>query len=362
MLSWKKLCQPKGMGGLRFRDFHLFNMALLGRQVWRLINNRYTLCYKVLSSKYFLTWNIFNPKKVDRSSFTWRSIAAAVRVLKDRFVWQVGCGNHINIRTDNWGMEGLNGEAIKSNLVRELYGQDLGEKICVLPIGDENHNDRMVFWRVIWKLDTLPKIRVFTWLVGHEILPTKVKIASIHSGLNQGCPRCGAELETLVHALKDCPISKATLMIGGLDSSILTKEYDSGIDWLEDMLRILDKKAMADFMTTLWNCWNNRDNIVFRGREDKAMDVWNKACMLRKDFRIHNWLNVLILSAQVVDRKWAKPPKNCIKINFGTSIGNNRTGFGVIVRDDMALFWVEVVALKMYSCGGFFIKITAKIN
>ncbi|MBA0680208.1 hypothetical protein Goari_011920, partial [Gossypium aridum] len=41
----------------------------------------------------------------------------------------------------------------------------------------------------------------------------------------------------------------------------------------------------------------------------------------------------------VDDRKWVKPLKNCIKINFDASIGNNRTGYGVIVRDDDGFFW-----------------------
>ncbi|MBA0793079.1 hypothetical protein Gohar_017511 [Gossypium harknessii] len=168
------------------------------------------------------------------------------------------------------GLEGLNREVIKSNMlshneynVRELwhvesrswntyrvcefYGQ---EKICNLPIEDKNHNNRMqigfgphrFFWRAIWKLDTLPKIRVFTWHVDNEILPTNVKIASVRRGFGQACPRCGADYETLVHTLKDYPISRATLMFGGLDSSIIFKEYDRCINWLEDMLRILDKK------------------------------------------------------------------------------------------------------------------------
>ncbi|KAA3465873.1 reverse transcriptase [Gossypium australe] len=241
----------------------------------------------------------------DRGRFwtmiSWKKLChLKANTLKDGFGWQVGYGDRINIRTDNWGLEGLNGEAIKSNLlnhneysvrelwhvenrswntcrVRELYGQDLGEKICNLPIGDENHNDRMVwfhnslreytlksayswlllkqigfgphrfFWRAIWKLDTLPNICVFTWRVGNEILPTNIKIASIHRGFGQACPRCGTEYETLVHSLKDCPSSRATLMFSGLDSSIISKEYDRCIDWLEDMLRILDKKSNGGF-------------------------------------------------------------------------------------------------------------------
>lgn len=53
MVAWDSLCTPKGMGGIGFRDLRLFNIALLGRQVWWLINNKDTLCYRVLSSKYF---------------------------------------------------------------------------------------------------------------------------------------------------------------------------------------------------------------------------------------------------------------------------------------------------------------------
>ncbi|KAA3472879.1 reverse transcriptase [Gossypium australe] len=70
MLAWEKMCHPKGMGGLGFRDLRLFNVALLGRQVWRLLNYKDTLCYKVLSSKYFPNGDVFHPKKVDRPSFT----------------------------------------------------------------------------------------------------------------------------------------------------------------------------------------------------------------------------------------------------------------------------------------------------
>ncbi|KAH1056390.1 hypothetical protein J1N35_034455 [Gossypium stocksii] len=114
----------------------------------------------VLSSKYFPDGNIFNAKRRDKASFTWSSIAIAVVKLKKGFGWQVGNGDHINIRTDNWGLEDLNGSTIiphntnhDVNSVRYLwlvndrkwdtdkvylmYGKDWGDRIYNLSIGNE---------------------------------------------------------------------------------------------------------------------------------------------------------------------------------------------------------------------------------
>ncbi|KAA3461965.1 reverse transcriptase [Gossypium australe] len=54
---------PERHGGLGFCGLYLFNVALLGRQVWRHIHVKNILCYQVLSSKYF--FGDFHPKDVD---------------------------------------------------------------------------------------------------------------------------------------------------------------------------------------------------------------------------------------------------------------------------------------------------------
>ncbi|KAL1172604.1 hypothetical protein V6Z11_A05G359100 [Gossypium hirsutum] len=125
MIPWKTLCKPKGMDGLGIRDVRLFNIALLGRQVWRLLNNTDSLCFKVLSSKYFPDGNIFHAKKVDKASFTWSSVAAAAKVFKDGFGWQ-------SVK-DLWHVDNRSWDV---NKVKQVYGPDWGDKICDIPIGD----------------------------------------------------------------------------------------------------------------------------------------------------------------------------------------------------------------------------------
>ncbi|MBA0837920.1 hypothetical protein Goarm_010031, partial [Gossypium armourianum] len=91
------------------------------------------------------------------------------------------------------------------------------------------------------------------------------------------CPRCGAGNETLFHALRDCPTSTTILSISGLDNNIILKEHKCCIDWLEDMIRVLDKRATVNLMTTLWNNWNKRNNFIFQRKEEEGQVAWDRA-------------------------------------------------------------------------------------
>ncbi|MBA0855421.1 hypothetical protein Goshw_013593 [Gossypium schwendimanii] len=147
------------------------------------------------------------------------------------------------------------------------------------------------------------------------------------------CPWCGKEEETLIHALKDCPKAQDILTLGGLDNRLLERDYSYCIDWIEDIMRTLDIKVVVDFFTTLWNSWNNKNKFIFRGQDEDAKTVWERAKTLCHDFRIHNLVNTPMLPITPTCKKCEKPPCSFVKINFDAIVANEKMGYGVIVRD-----------------------------
>ena len=110
--AWWKVCIPKERGGLGFRDLHSFNLALLAKQVWRLLENPDSLCSQVLRAKYYLDGKLLDAKVKSGSSYTWQSIWAGINTLGRGAIWRIGDGSQVNIWTDSWIQSSDDGRVI----------------------------------------------------------------------------------------------------------------------------------------------------------------------------------------------------------------------------------------------------------
>ena len=77
--------------------FHSFNLAMLAKQVWRLLCDPDSLCARVLRAKYYPDGKLLQARMRSGSSFTWQSILAGLECFKLGYIWRVGDGTQINI-------------------------------------------------------------------------------------------------------------------------------------------------------------------------------------------------------------------------------------------------------------------------
>jgi hypothetical protein len=166
-MSWEKLGRSKAQGGLGFRDLVCFNLALLAKQGWRIIQNPEGLVATILKAKYYP--HFLEAKEGSRPSLAWRSILAANDLLKEGLIWRIGDGKSVAIWGDRWlpkptsykvqspcrllNIEDRVSSLIDASiaswntvLVREIFDPDEADLICNMALSKYGQSD-ILLWR-----------------------------------------------------------------------------------------------------------------------------------------------------------------------------------------------------------------------
>lgn len=101
-ISWQKMCAAKREGGMGFRDYEVFNQALLAKQAWRILQAPTSLCARVLKARYFKEDSILTTTCSSTASYTFRSILHGRDLLREGLIWRIGDGAQVRIHHDNW--------------------------------------------------------------------------------------------------------------------------------------------------------------------------------------------------------------------------------------------------------------------
>jgi hypothetical protein len=131
--KWSDIAIPKSVGGMGFRDFQLFNQAMLAKQGWRLMTKPEPLCARILKGKYFHNVDFMSAKSRRNSSHVWRAILHGREALSKGLIKRVGDGTSIRIFDDPWIPANMNGRPLcklpraKATMVDELIDM---EQMC----------------------------------------------------------------------------------------------------------------------------------------------------------------------------------------------------------------------------------------
>ncbi|KAL8108439.1 hypothetical protein AgCh_024775 [Apium graveolens] len=91
-MAWERLCESKFNGGLGFKDLRCFNVSMLAKQGWRLLNGDNPLVTALMKAKYFPKMDFLNARLGKNPSYMWRSIYEAQIILKRGSIRMIGNG------------------------------------------------------------------------------------------------------------------------------------------------------------------------------------------------------------------------------------------------------------------------------
>lgn len=107
--SWDKLCTIKEAGGLGFKSFRNFNIAMLAKQGWRLLNNNNPLVTSCMKAKDFPKGDFLSAKLGANPSYMWRSILASQDIVRKGCRRKIGDGKRKDIWKIPWLPSAENG-------------------------------------------------------------------------------------------------------------------------------------------------------------------------------------------------------------------------------------------------------------
>lgn len=163
------MSQEKKRGGLGFKDIQCFNQAMLGKQIWRILEFPELLVSKVLKAKYFPKSSIFDRKVSKNSSWFWQSIMAIRDQVEAGSRTIIGNGKNTRIWSDRWIQNSNEGllttekpgncslqtvdELISNfmwnrNIIFRNFSKAYADKILQIPISFNGRKDKQI-WSIV---------------------------------------------------------------------------------------------------------------------------------------------------------------------------------------------------------------------
>ncbi|XP_060965763.1 uncharacterized protein LOC133034618 [Cannabis sativa] len=391
-LSWDKLCKHKKGGGLGFRNLRDFNLAMLGKQGWRLLTRPDSLVTRVFKARYFPQGDFLSASIGSNPSFVWRSIWESQDLVRKGVRWCIGSGNNIPILQSPWLPDEVNpfvisdhpalSTATVSNILTpdgsrwdveildDLFVDRDKHLIMSIPLSDNNLEDHFVwsketsgfysvksaynllqrlkggwhesndnnFWSKLWSLKLPPKIKNLMWRAAVGCLPTMIQLRTKHVEVSSLCPLWRVETETIIHCLVTCNVIKLCWNRVGIGTTSDTSI--SFLDWCTLVFSKLNAEKKALVAAVCWAIWNARNELVWKGKTTRVDDIvgfakhylnqWNNAQ--------NSVLGTSYSDDQIYDgaEHWSPPLANSIKVNVDAALFDDGRSFGsgMVARDD----------------------------
>ncbi|XP_026416561.1 uncharacterized protein LOC113311998 [Papaver somniferum] len=247
--SWGDLGKCKLSGGLGIRNTHATNRVFICKLGWRILKNPSLLLSSFLKDKYFPNQNLMEiDKAADSSSWIWKGIINGLKFLKANSVIKIGNGASTNIWNTVWIP------------VKSTY------KVFVNDIVSSDDSD---FWKKVWGIDCLPKIKFFLWKIFASMLPVNTLIHIYNQSVDILCPLCQNHEDSAMHLFIECPVAAHIWFDMSLEHLI-----SSDLEWIDDLFLYWHSSDLSTSPynvswpsigdIVMWCIWKLRCDVLFR--------------------------------------------------------------------------------------------------
>ena len=241
-LSWERLLVPKIFGGMGFKSLRAFNLAMIGKQAWKMVTNSDALITKLLKAKYYPHSDFFSASLGHNPSYVWRSLWNTRDFIKRDLKWSIGTGENISEVQAMWDALTIahlfkqNQKVWNDNFIHYVFDDGTTSQILQTPLLPSVRRDTMVWrheknglysvrsayrdifnnqdamlhhripghWNTIWKLKLPPKVKNFIWRICRNCLPTRMRLIATGVDCPNICVVCFEKDEHGKHLFFEC--------------------------------------------------------------------------------------------------------------------------------------------------------------
>ncbi|KAH9686510.1 putative reverse transcriptase/RNA-dependent DNA polymerase [Citrus sinensis] len=402
-LRWDLLCKPKSVGGIGFKRIHDFNIAMLGKQCWKLMTHPHSLVARIFKARYYPRSSFTDATVGFNRRYTWRLIMAAKHVVVKGSRIQIGSGQQIQINKDPWLPDADNrfittvlDDSLATTMVNSLmvpgqrqWDNDLvanifntrdAALILQVPLSTRQDDDRWFWladtkgkftvrscynvlnsalnssntkvWKFLWGLEVPGKVKHFIWRALINVLPTADSLLSRKVDVSLICPICSVANESVYHCLVECLFAQSCWLLSSLGTG---RRCSSFVDWIEQIFIKCRKEECTLAVMVCWKLWLNRNDKVWNGHNGRAKSLVNAAGHYLFQWQEAKRKNFIIIKQVQLGHGsvcWGKAPLGWLKCNVDAGVfsSQGRYNFGGVIRDSGGCF----VAAKCQSFSGLF--------
>ncbi|KAL8550378.1 hypothetical protein ACS0TY_008990 [Phlomoides rotata] len=196
-------------------------------------------------------------------------------------------------------------------------------------------------WNWVWKLKVAQKIQMFLWRCFRNVLPVCSNLIGRYVDVDPMCKRCGTEVETMEHALRDCVWVRTFWNSSTLQLDV--QQFADGetplVDWILQTAGPASLVNQQLFVSLLWSLWFARNKCYFEDKIFEApfvhamgqsfVDEYNRANSIS-----HGRITTPIEEVTV----WFPPAPGFIKLNIDATVNSGSVvGIGGVARDEGGL-------------------------